>query len=215
MARPAKNQRDNKGASEVLLEAASQLMIREGTHDVSLHSIAREAGLTAALVKYYFGSKEGLLVALIERDTARGMKQLRELIDMPIDPVTKMRLHISGVVRGYDRHPYVLGLFNELLRGSGTTGAEHIKKSFVLPLMAAQRAIVEEGVRDGYFKPVDPDHYYFIIIGACQYLFGSRVAFHDIMGGKSVDPVFTKDFTNATVEIILNGMCETPRRTIG
>jgi AcrR family transcriptional regulator len=191
---------------DMLLQAASDLMIEMGTPDVSLHAIARKAGVTAPLVKYYFGSKEGLLVALVERDTARSLAQLDGLQAMPVDPRAKLKIHIAGIVRTYARYPYLLGLLNHLLRESQTDASERIKASFVTPLIDAQRRIVEEGVAAGQFRPIDPDQLYFIIVGACQYLFASRVAFANIMGGKPGDPQFARDFSNTVVDVVLNGL---------
>lgn len=201
-----KEQRGEGDARDVLLNAASELMIEMGTHDVSLHAIARKAGFAAPLVKYYFGSKEGLLVALVERDTERSLTQLKDLLAMPIDPVAKMRIHITGIIRTYARYPYLLGLLGEILRGHGFNSKDKIKQSFALPLIEAQRQIVEEGIQDGSFRDLDPDQLYFFIVGACQYLFAARVAFRDVMGGKPADPEFAKDFAATAVDIILNGM---------
>lgn len=200
-----KGQREGD-AREILLTAARDLMIEVGTHDVSLHAIARRAGFATPLVKYYFGSKEGLLVELVERDTGRSLAQLRELLAMPIDPVTKLRIHVTGIIRTYDRVPYLLGLLGEILRGQGFNSSDKIRQSFALPLIEAQRKIIEEGVEQGLLKDYDPDQLYFFIVGACQYLFAARVAFRDMMGGKPADPEFAKDFAVTAVDIILNGM---------
>jgi AcrR family transcriptional regulator len=193
-------------AREVLLQAASDLMIELGTPEVSLHAIARRAGVTAPLVKYYFGSKEGLLVALVERDTARSLAQLDGLNAMGIDPLAKLKIHIAGIVRTYSRYPYLVGLLNHLLRETQGEASERIKASFVTPLIDAQRRIVEEGVAAGQLRPIDPDQLYFIIVGACQYLFSSRVAFAQIMGGKPGDDTFAREFPATVLDVILNGL---------
>lgn len=191
---------------DVLLQAASDLMIELGTPEVSLHAIARKAGVTAPLVKYYFGSKEGLLVALVERDTARSLAQLDGLNAMAIEPLAKLRIHVAGIVRTYSRFPYLVGLLNHLLRETQGDASERIKASFVTPLIDAQRKIVEEGVAAGQFRAIDPDQLYFIIVGACQYLFSSRVAFANILEGKLQDEAFQHDFPNTVIDVILNGL---------
>ncbi len=193
-------------ARETLLQAASDLMIELGTPEVSLHAIARKAGVTAPLVKYYFGSKEGLLVALVERDTARSLAQLDGLNAMPLDPLAKLKIHIAGIARTYSRYPYLVGLLNHLLRESRSDASERIKASFVTPLIDAQRRIIEAGVAAGQFRAVDPEKLYFVIVGACQYLFSSKVAFANIMNGKLDDPQFERDFPATVIDVILNGL---------
>ncbi len=193
-------------ARDTLLEAARELMIDSGSSDVSLHAIARRAGLTAPLVKYYFGSKEGLLTALVEADTARSLGQLEELINLDVTPTQKLKLHVTGIIRTYSRHPYLNGLLNRLVRDAGTEASDRIKANFVEPLITAQRRIIEEGIAAGEFRPCDPNHAYFLIVGACQYLFATRVPFHDLMGGAPSQDSFVRSFTAAAVDFVLRGL---------
>ena len=48
-----------------LLEAARRLLGRSGYNSLSVEAIGREAGENKALIRYYFGSKNGLIVALL------------------------------------------------------------------------------------------------------------------------------------------------------
>jgi AcrR family transcriptional regulator len=55
-----------------LLTAAQELLATSGAAEPSLQQIARQAGVTAALAHYYFGSRDGLIDALLtERVTPR------------------------------------------------------------------------------------------------------------------------------------------------
>ena len=49
-----------------LLEAARRLLTRSGFNSLSVEAIGREAGENKALIRYYFGSKNGLIVALVD-----------------------------------------------------------------------------------------------------------------------------------------------------
>ncbi len=195
----------------VLLDAARDLMIERGSTDVSLHAIARRAGLTAPLVKYHFGSKEGLLTALVEADTARSIGQLDDLVALDVTPTQKLRLHVTGIIRTYARHPYLNGLLNRLVRDSGHEASARIKANFVTPLIDAQRRIIEAGIAAGEFRAVDPDHAYFMIVGTCQYLFATRVPFRDMMGGAPAQDAFVRSYAAAAVDFILAGLAAPPR----
>ena len=52
---------------EALLKAAHELLSERGGGAVSVSDIAGRAGVNVAMVKYCFGSKDGLLDALLER----------------------------------------------------------------------------------------------------------------------------------------------------
>jgi AcrR family transcriptional regulator len=66
--------------AEKLLDAASELMIERSSIEVSLSDIAQKSGVNAALVKYHFGNKDGLLLALLARDAATEVAQLEYLL---------------------------------------------------------------------------------------------------------------------------------------
>src|SRR5256885_16495711 len=79
--------------AEKLLVAASELMIERSSIDVSLSDIAQKSGVNAALVKYHFGNKDGLLLALLARDAATEVSNLEYLLAQPITPTAKLKLH--------------------------------------------------------------------------------------------------------------------------
>ncbi len=80
-----------------IIEAARDLFGEEGFHGVGLESVAKKAGMTRATVYYQFGSKLGLLDALVADIEARGESwRIVEAASHP-DPVTALRgaLHES------------------------------------------------------------------------------------------------------------------------
>jgi TetR/AcrR family transcriptional repressor of bet genes len=49
-----------------ILEAAKRVLFRDGFRSLTFESIAREAGENQALIRYHFGSKAGLIAALVD-----------------------------------------------------------------------------------------------------------------------------------------------------
>ena len=93
--------------AEKLLVAASDLMIERSSIEISLSDIAQKSGANAALVKYHFGNKDGLLLALLARDAATEMSNLEYLLAQPISATAKLRLHIAGIIKAYYQFPYM------------------------------------------------------------------------------------------------------------
>src|SRR5947199_6464123 len=100
--------------ADKLLVAASELMIERSSIEVSLSDIAQKSGVNAALVKYHFGNKDGLLLALLAR-AATEVAHLEYLLAQPIAPTAKLRLHIAGIIRAYHQFPYMNRLIHYLL----------------------------------------------------------------------------------------------------
>ncbi|HKX36569.1 MAG TPA: TetR/AcrR family transcriptional regulator, partial [Rhizorhapis sp.] len=86
---------ERSSSRAVLLNSAGALMVERGTIEISLSDIAKHSGLNSALVKYYFGTKQRMMLALLEDVLGRGLDQLEGLIAMDLDPVEKIKLHIK------------------------------------------------------------------------------------------------------------------------
>ena len=62
-----RRRRDAAATREAILEAATRRFATQGYQRAGAREIAADAGVTAALVNRYFGSKEGLFAEVIER----------------------------------------------------------------------------------------------------------------------------------------------------
>ncbi|MEA2862897.1 MAG: hypothetical protein QOC84_853 [Bradyrhizobium sp.] len=172
--------------ADKLLVAASGLMIERSSIDVSLSDIAQKSGVNAALVKYHFGNKDGLLLALLARDAAAEVTQLEYLLSQPITPTAKLKLHIAGIIRAYHRFPYMNRLIHYLLHESSAEAADEVSNFFVAPLLDFHRRLLAEGIRCGEFRNIDPVLFYTSLIGACDHLFFGR---HAMSRASGVGPV--------------------------
>ncbi len=73
---------------EQLLDAAIQVIVREGYGGVSVDAIAREAGVTRPVVYGVYADLSELLGALLDRQQARALAQLAEVLPDRLDPQT-------------------------------------------------------------------------------------------------------------------------------
>jgi len=69
---------------EQLLDATKRIVGQHGLHAVSIDRVAREAGISRPIIYEHFSDLGGLLEALLEREGARALRQLRDV--MPADP---------------------------------------------------------------------------------------------------------------------------------
>lgn len=65
-ARKEPSQRNANRTKKKILEAASELFSKDIYENVSTRAIAKQAGVDAALIKRYFGSKEGLFREIVK-----------------------------------------------------------------------------------------------------------------------------------------------------
>jgi AcrR family transcriptional regulator len=195
--------------ADKLLVAASELMITSNSIEVSLSEIAQKSGVNSALVKYHFGNKDGLLLALLARDAATEMTNLDYLMAQPISSTAKLKLHIAGIMKAYFQFPYMNRLIHYLLHGSSNEAANQVSKFFIGPLLDFHRRLLAEGHARGEFRKIDPVLFYTSLIGACDYLFYSR---HAMSRATDVGPVtdeVCRDYVAHIDAILFGGILTT------
>ena len=206
-------QRGQKGDSRiVLLDATASLLSERSDLNASLTDIATRSGLNSALIKYYFGSKDGLFLAVLERDAERSMADLASLMVMDISAERKLRTHISGIINTYYRSPYVNRLINYMIVQGEPKSAERVAKIFVEPMIAAYRAIVQQGVAEGAFRPIDPGMLYYSVVGACEHIFYAAYAIPTILGKPKLTEETKQTYIQHVVDLCFGGILSEPAR---
>lgn len=188
----------------ILLRAAADLMIERGTIEVSLNEIAQRSQLNSALVKYYFGSKNGLMLALVEDVLGAGLEQLKGLVEMDLPVVEKLKLHIKGIINVYFRYPFVNRLIHAMLMEQEL--AIKVSETISKPLAMTQSKLLQEGMDSGQFKRVDPMMFYFIVLGACDQLFFGQHVLNHAFGIERIDEDLKRAYTNALLDTVLGGI---------
>ena len=195
-------------ARERLLDTAGRLMSDRHSIDVSLSEIARHSGLNSALVKYYFGNKDGLLLALAQREAAAALRSVEDLLRLELSPTEKLRRHIAGIVNSFFRTPYLNRLLHSLLdeRNSQSRSARRVNEFFVRPLLELQRRLLAQGVRAGEFRSIDPVLFYVSLLGACDHLFNARYALRAQYGGNGVTDDVRERYIAHVCDVFICGL---------
>ncbi|MFV0281563.1 MAG: TetR family transcriptional regulator [Rhodoblastus sp.] len=189
-----------------LMEAARVIMTERNAVEFSLQEVAARSGLNSALVKYHFGNKDGLLLAILERDAEISLKQVEKLLTRDIPATEKLRRHIAGIIETYFRKPYMNRLVHLLTRERGDEAAAQVSGFFVEPLAHFQRQILEEGMRSGAFKPVDPGFFYHAVGSACDALFRWHPESRRIWGVATINDALRRRYADFVVDLVLNGL---------
>jgi TetR/AcrR family transcriptional regulator, cholesterol catabolism regulator len=75
-----------------LLEIAIDLFATEGYAGTSIRDIAKAMGMSISNIYHYYGSKEGILLAIFEQSADRLYDNLRRVAELDIDPLTRFSL---------------------------------------------------------------------------------------------------------------------------
>lgn len=172
-----------------LLDATVACFARHGIAGSSLRQIATEAGVTPALLHYYFGGKEALLEAVIEERLMPVMQGLRgPLLQAGDDPGALIRGFVRTVLTTALAHPWLPQLWvREVLHeGGGLRQLMQQRVGPVLPRALAARFV--EMQTQGRLNPrLDPRLLVASLIGQTMFMAASAPIWRGIFNADDVD----------------------------
>jgi TetR/AcrR family transcriptional regulator, repressor for neighboring sulfatase len=104
----ARIRRPAERAREEILDAAERRLVAGGPHEVRVQAVASAIGVTDAAVHYHFGSRDGLLQAVLRRAARRLRDEVGEVLERwQPEPMAMLELaellRLLYVERGYAR----------------------------------------------------------------------------------------------------------------
>lgn len=110
--RPGRPRGARADGRTALLDAALHLFARQGVAKTSLNAIAREAGVTSAMLHYYFNSREQLLDVMIEeRFLPLRAEILRSFNQYPESPALALQKTLERLAELADTHRWFAPLW--------------------------------------------------------------------------------------------------------
>ena len=197
---------DNAKARDQLIEAASQIMREGDTIDLSLSELSLRAGLNSALVKYYFGNKNGLMLALLDRDMGNIVFSLGALLAKDMPPEEKLRIHIGAVIDTYFAFPYLNRLLMRMVRDSAPVEAARIADLYLKPISKVYDALIAEGVKAGKFRKLDPQFFYFTVTGAADRFYSSRLVLRHCYNQDDFNENMRDAYREHSIDLIMRGL---------
>ena len=91
-----------------MLDAAVQMFSRNGYHETSMDAIAAEAEISKPMLYLYYGSKEELFGACLNRELSRFIEAVRADIDLKQSPKELLRSAIRAFMHLHRRQPGVV-----------------------------------------------------------------------------------------------------------
>jgi AcrR family transcriptional regulator len=141
-----------------LVRGTYAVMAREGAQQISLRGIAKELGVSPALLVYHFGSKDNLLAETMHWALASTVRRIQRRIADVENPEEALGVLMEGVFvsprANRDYHLIYMDLVQYAVRHEsfGTLSAllhQHINDTYAL--------VIRQGVEAGAFEATDPD----------------------------------------------------------
>ncbi len=206
--------RDAERTRAEILAVATREFADKGYAGARVDEIAARTRTTKRMLYYYFGSKEQLYLAALERAYA-GIRSLEQQIDVDhLDPVRAIRQLAELTFDHHESHPD----FIRLVSIENIHHAEHLARSTTLPGLAnpaldvLSRILARGRVAGSFRDDVDPLDVHMLISAFCVFRTANRHTFHAIFQRDMLDPGRREHYRTMLGDLLLQYLTARPDR---
>lgn len=152
-----------------IIQAAAQIFRRKGFHATSMQDIADAVNLQKASLYHHVDSKQEILFTILEHALDLLIGDMRAVVDSDLSPEEKLRLamqvYMGRLTEDADLATVLLLEYRSLekkLRSRHAVRRDRYESLW--------RKIVEEGVQQGVFRPIDISIATFAIMGVQNWM---------------------------------------------
>ena len=151
--------REKEELRQEILNAARELFAKHGYENVSMRKIAEKIDYSPTTIYLYFKDKGELCRSICEETFTKLGKEFEDIVASTSDPIEQLRRAGRAYIEFGVSHP---NHYKVTFMGAGHSGDMEDEKLDFHGSMGGKcflhlRAIVEECVRQGKFRPVDVD----------------------------------------------------------
>jgi TetR/AcrR family transcriptional regulator len=192
---------ENDVGRERLLAATEKLLRTMPPARVTMSRVAREAKVDPALVRYYFGNRTALLVAVVDRVTAHG----RNVEQRKDEPIVALVDHIRKGVQLVRSAPFLHRLIIDELAQAGPEVSRARIRAMNLDLVDFYRELLR---RDGGSKLIttDPLFLHLVVLGASDFFTSAEPLIRELLPKGTDMEKLTSGFQEFLVKLVLDGV---------
>jgi AcrR family transcriptional regulator len=150
---------------EQILDVAEELFSHHGFEGTSIRILAKTAGVNIAMISYYFGSKEKLFQAMVERRAGASLMALKFISAKETEPWKKMELVIDYYIdKIFSNAGFQRIMYRELSLDQRSWMSD-VLINIVLQNSNELITIIGEGQKKKVFRKVDAEMTVMSLIG--------------------------------------------------
>lgn len=203
---PEERVRDADRTRAEILEVATSVFADQGYSGARVDEIAARTSTTKRMLYYYFGSKEGLYLAVLERAYA-GIRSLEQQVDVEhLPPEQAIRELAELTFDHHESHPD----FIRLVTVENIHRAEHLSTSPILdqlasPALDVLTGILARGQDAGVFRAdVDALDVHMVISSFCVFRTANRHTWNAIFRRDMLDPARREHYRRLLGDLVLD-----------
>lgn len=170
---------------QTIIESALKLFIAKGFEGTSVREIASDAGVNVAMINYYFVSKEKLFESVVEYRASFLQGIFTELVNnTKLTAIEKIDIVIDQTIERKFSNSEFHHLLHRELSLEHRPQLRNAISDILLKNMKQVKKIIQNGIKDGVFKPVDIELTLTTMLGTIHYLLTSDTMCRKILDKK-------------------------------
>lgn len=190
------------------MRAATRMFARYGYDGATVEKISTAAKSVDRMIYYYFGSKEGLFIAVLEGIYARMADAENELVLDESQPLEALADMVRFVIRYYREHPEFITLLNtENLHQGRHIGKSRRARDYSSPATTLIGRLLEKGQAQGLVRPgIDSVQLYLLIAASGYFHMSNRYTLSAFLGQRIDTPEAVQEWERFITECVLRAI---------
>ncbi|WP_256871639.1 TetR/AcrR family transcriptional regulator [Nostoc sp. TCL26-01] len=200
--------RDAEVTQQQILDAAEREFARHGLKGARMSAIADGAKVTTATLHYYFENKESLYKSVLQRPVDEVQSKLRQVDFDSLSPEIALEQIIRLAITNEAQNPQRQMLwFQEASQNQGI----YFKECNVFNLHEPLVKVLERGIAEGCFRPLNPFLALTHILSVCLFYFTVHENWKHLTPNiERLNPDMIGEHTEAAIAFILAGVKRSP-----
>jgi len=196
----ADRRRDAERTRADILAVATEEFAQNGYSGARVDEIAARTRTTKRMIYYYFGGKEQLYLAVLERAYAEIRAAEREVDVDHLDPVSAIRRIAEVTFDHHEAHP----AFIQLVGAENAQQGKHMTKvARLVDLNSSAVDVLRRVLARGPFRQdVDPLDVHMMISAFCFFRVANRHTFGAIFGRDLLDPATRTHYRTMVADMV-------------
>lgn len=193
-----------------IIRAATDIFLQKGKDGARMQEIARQAGINQALLHYYFRSKEKLYRQVFVSEVREFMEAIFHSMVDTDDIAEFIRSFIYRYIDQLAQNPQVIRFILWEIERGGSLFAEVFREIIAQNPGKSPPFFIRklnDAIRQGKIRKLDPFHLIFSIIGMCIYVFLARPLIQQIFPEINfTSPEFIEKRKEEVFNLVWNGI---------
>ena len=191
---------------ERLIRTTMDLLHKRPPAKVTLQEIAKFARVDPKLIRYYFGDKNALFTAAVTQMLGSMQAAVEAQLQNEGPAAERIRNRARSLVRTLFASPHLHPLIVEQIMHGDREAGRQALKFMAARGYAVTRKLIEDGLKHGELRQVDPRFLHVAMVGLCEYFVTARPLVEELFGGRPMSLEMAEAYADFVADLLFHGL---------